>query len=317
MSDISKSLKEIFDERISSPFYGSLIVSWLLWNWKIPYITFFVDGDILKEISKVNKIDYVLDNCINIWHLVIFPLLSTAIILLVVPYITNGAYLITLKFDQWRIKKKNEIEGRRLLTIEESARMHLEHQNLRLEFSEILNEKNSEIEYLKKDKDQQANNFNEMIRNQTRIITDKDKEINDLSKKFDNTRDLLGLYKGQIKKYLTVRENKINGSLQEKNDLHNFLNSPLSQTYDEFVKFVVSDQSKYPVMPNELPIDYLDLGFVSNQNGTFHLTEKGIMYYNEVILLKEYLANSDKIKNDVNYLNDSDSVRNFINRGLS
>ena len=37
MTDVKKSLNSIINERISSPFYGTLILSWLIWNWK--YLT--------------------------------------------------------------------------------------------------------------------------------------------------------------------------------------------------------------------------------------------------------------------------------------
>lgn len=114
MTEITKSLKKILDERISSPFYGSLIVSWLLWNWKIPYVTFFIDQTKLN----INKIDYIITNCNHHLNLWIGPLISTAFIILVIPYLTNGAYLITLKFDTWRINMKNaaEIKRKQLIT---------------------------------------------------------------------------------------------------------------------------------------------------------------------------------------------------------
>jgi hypothetical protein len=112
MSDLSSSLKEIFNERISSPFYGSLIVSWLLWNWKIPYVTFFIDQNRLGDCT--NKIDYIFTHCSNPWNLTLFPLLSTALILFVLPYATNYAFYVTTKFDRLRKDKQIEINTLKL-----------------------------------------------------------------------------------------------------------------------------------------------------------------------------------------------------------
>jgi len=145
MSDLTTSIKEIFNERISSPFYGSLIVSWLLWNWEIPYVTFFVDGAKLG----VTKIEFIKNNFDNPLFLILFPLISTVLIIWVLPLITNLAYKITLEYDNKRIKQKNEIEGKRLLTLEESMKLRLELQNLQENYASILNNKEKEITSLK------------------------------------------------------------------------------------------------------------------------------------------------------------------------
>ncbi len=145
MFEFTKSIKAILYERIASPFYGTLIISWLLWNWKIPYVTFFVDQSRLGE----NKIDYILAHCNNIHYLVTFPILSTIVILTLVPFVTNGAYWITLMFDEWRNKKKNKVEGKRLLTLEQSIQLRTELQNQAENFDKLLKAKNDEIELLK------------------------------------------------------------------------------------------------------------------------------------------------------------------------
>ena len=145
MSEFSKSIKAILYDRIASPFYGTIIISWLLWNWKIPYVTFFVEQARLKE----NKIDYIINQCNDIHHLITFPLISTILILTLVPFLTNGAYWITLIFDEWRNTKKNEIEGKRLLTLEQSIMLRTELQDQEESFDKLLKGKNDEIELLR------------------------------------------------------------------------------------------------------------------------------------------------------------------------
>ena len=58
IANLKKSLSAILYERTSSPFYGTLIVSWLVWNWKIIYLTFFISEDKIE----LDKISYISEN---------------------------------------------------------------------------------------------------------------------------------------------------------------------------------------------------------------------------------------------------------------
>lgn len=65
------------------------------------------------------------------------------------PFVTNGVYWVTLKFDTWRHNKKQVITGKRLLSIEESNQLRKE---LLLNEEKVLNAvemKDREIESLK------------------------------------------------------------------------------------------------------------------------------------------------------------------------
>ncbi|WP_426483308.1 hypothetical protein [Flavobacterium sp. 2] len=156
IDEIKKSINSIFTERVSSPFYGTLIVSWLIWNWKIVYLTFFVDQDKLDKI----KIDFIIDNYNDVWHLVYFPLISTFTLITIIPFLTNGAYWLDLKFTTWRVNQKNEIEGKRLLTLEQSIKLRSELRELEENFEKLLERKNDEIQLLQ-------NSLNELSNSKT------------------------------------------------------------------------------------------------------------------------------------------------------
>lgn len=145
IDEIKKSINAIFEERVSSPFYGTLIVSWLIWNWKIVYLTFFVDQSKLKE----TKVDFIIHNYNDVWHLVYLPLISTFVLLTIIPFMTNGAYWLDLKFTTWRVNQKNQIEGKKLLTLEQSIKLRSELRELEDSFEKLLEKKNEEIKDLK------------------------------------------------------------------------------------------------------------------------------------------------------------------------
>lgn len=145
IEETKKSIQSILSQRISSPFYGTLVISWLLWNWKIIYLTLFI-GE--KKITQ-NKIDFIITNYNDINHLIWFPLLSTIVILTVIPFLTNGAYWLDLNFDKWRIDKKIEVEKKQLLTIEQSISLREQILNMENRFESLLSDKNTEITQLK------------------------------------------------------------------------------------------------------------------------------------------------------------------------
>ncbi len=96
INDIKKSIKATLYERTASPFYGAFIISWVVWNWKIIYLTLFVSEKILQQ-SKLECID---SHYQNYRKLLFFPLLSALFFTLNMPYMTNWIFGQNLKFKQ-------------------------------------------------------------------------------------------------------------------------------------------------------------------------------------------------------------------------
>lgn len=145
LSELKKSTQAILNERIISPFWGSFIFSWLIWNWKIPYLTLFVSQDKVDG----NKIDYITENLLGTRNLILYPLISTAIMLAVIPFFSNGAYWLYLKFRKWRKDQKNIIEKKELITLEQSVMLREEIINQENRLNGLLDSKTLEINQLK------------------------------------------------------------------------------------------------------------------------------------------------------------------------
>lgn len=150
MDDFRKSINNIIYERLTSPFLGTLTTTWLIWNWKIVYLTFFVSE------SKIvtTKIEYITSNFSDPSILIYGPLISTIGLLTVVPFLSNGSFWLSELFKKWRIDKRNEIERKQLLTIEQSIALREEVRNQEERFEKILANKDQEINILKSEIDE-------------------------------------------------------------------------------------------------------------------------------------------------------------------
>jgi len=171
ITDLRKSINSILYQRVTSPLFGTFSISWLVWNWKIIYTTFFISEE---KIDK-NKIDYIIENFSDSAFLIWYPLLSTLILLTLIPFVSNGAYWLSLKFEKWRIDNKNEIEKKQLLTLEQSIQLREQIIESEKRFDTLLQDKNDEIRQLKELVDQ-SNNTDKPVKNDfIKIDSDEDK----------------------------------------------------------------------------------------------------------------------------------------------
>lgn len=145
ISEMRQSISAILYERVSSPLYGTLFFSWVIWNWQVVYLTFFVNG----SESEVNKLQWIIKNYTDVNLLITYPLISTFFLVTVMPFITNGAYWLHIKFITWRVNQKNKIEMKSLLTLEQSIKLRGKIAESEAKIETLLAEKDTEIQQLK------------------------------------------------------------------------------------------------------------------------------------------------------------------------
>jgi len=157
ISDIQKSISAIMHERLSNPFWGTLITSWLVWNWKIVYLTVFIS----ESTIQTNKIDYITTNFSNSNVLITYPLISAFIVLLIIPFVSNGAFWAHLKFNKWKLDKKHAIDENILLTLEQSIQIREEILQNEKKIEKLLEQKNQEIKEL----NNKTNHLEDLLKN--------------------------------------------------------------------------------------------------------------------------------------------------------
>jgi len=80
IKDIIQSLKKTSTERITNPFYGVMIITWLAFNWEAVTILFFSEMNIDARIKFI-KVNYPLS--------IFFPLIVSIILTFLLPWCTE------------------------------------------------------------------------------------------------------------------------------------------------------------------------------------------------------------------------------------
>lgn len=145
-SDFGSSFKDVLKERFSSPFYGTLILVWLVWNWKIVYLTIFVPG---SAVEPLTKIEYIQEHYYNVCNLYVLPIVFTLAILLLFPYVINAVYRYYLEHEKKRRNLKYEFDAAQRLTVEESIQLRNRFSEREKRINEDLNNREAELKSYK------------------------------------------------------------------------------------------------------------------------------------------------------------------------
>lgn len=147
IEDVIKSVKASLYERTTSPLFGALGISWVVWNYKIFLVIF-------SAMPAPDKITYLRESLYaHFWEKAIFlavgPLITAALFLFVYPYPAKWV------FRFWRKKQKelrdirNEIEEATLLSLEESRRIRRQIIEIQKEYDGQLRKSSEDLERVK------------------------------------------------------------------------------------------------------------------------------------------------------------------------
>ncbi|CAH6876290.1 conserved hypothetical protein [Vibrio chagasii] len=145
LEEFKKSFNSVLYERVSSPLYGTLIFAWMFWNWKILYVTLFVSE---KELA-FNKLQWIETYALNQVDLFYKPIFSAIFLLTVMPFVSNAFYWLHLRFNKWKVDKRNSIEMKSLLTLEQSIEIRRQVENMSNTLGKTIESKDLEIKQLK------------------------------------------------------------------------------------------------------------------------------------------------------------------------
>ena len=92
-----QSVRAAVEERFTSPFWGHFFLSWLVVNWNLVYVAFFVDADTILQKKEVLRNEYLYSLMPQTFletaaHFLIYPLLISAFIAWVVSPTVGRAF---------------------------------------------------------------------------------------------------------------------------------------------------------------------------------------------------------------------------------
>jgi hypothetical protein len=264
-TDFKKSVFSVFEDRISSPFYGSFVLSWSLWNWKIIYLTIFISQEAIKPSTKI---DYILENYSRWDHLLIYPFFSSLLLVLAIPWLANQLYKVSLYYDKERRVAKEKNESNKRLSIEESW--------------QIRNELFTQVE------------------NHQRQLTAKDGEIKFFKQQIENLTGDKTSFEDQIKILTDEKEKfKIVYACYGKDPKIKDVTKQVTALLQQNKEFIINN-THFEGDPT--PGKYKDFLVVYTGNGQTHVLrskEHFIVTKKDNILVVSNTKNSDKLKEKI------------------
>lgn len=115
--DVFDSLRLNWVSRTSSPLFGALGISWLVWNHRLLFVL-FADKPVSWRFAYIDVHLYP-DTWRFVAYNVVGPVASALFYLYVFPYPAREVFKFTLKKKRELNELANEIEGQRLLTVDE------------------------------------------------------------------------------------------------------------------------------------------------------------------------------------------------------
>lgn len=179
LSEFKKSIQSIMYERLSNPFSGALLFSWVVWNWKAIFYLLFSTDNVIFRIMYIER-EYV-----NWWNNLIFPIATTIFFIGLYPYITTYAYQVWLRHKKRQNDIKNKIQNNQLLTLEQSIALRSQLDNTVKEYRRLINDAETEKASLKKqiqDRDKTSDKSLENLKRENRLL---EKKNNDIVKNID------------------------------------------------------------------------------------------------------------------------------------
>jgi len=165
ITDLFGNVVDAFKERVASPIVGTFIFSWLLINWKLVY---FLLGSDESTSSKISHIEL---HYLDFYHNLLYPILITALYLVLYPLIVNSSNTVWILVDS----KSKSIFSKYTETnvpISEEAQEKL--------FNHLRQQENTfKIELQEKQKQIKA--LNEALNSQTSKVNELEKKLGEYS----------------------------------------------------------------------------------------------------------------------------------------
>ena len=164
LQEFTKSLKSSMYDRLSSPLFGSFVIAWLVWNYRLVLILLssweadrkfdFIDYN-LYGVSSSNYEKYAL-LCL---HHFIGPAIAAILFILLYPYPATWVFEYARNQQKKLRSIRQRIENETLLTAKEAADLRKSFEGTRGDYLREINLKDQDISYLRNMLQESENNL--------------------------------------------------------------------------------------------------------------------------------------------------------------
>jgi hypothetical protein len=260
-SDVITSMKATLYERISNPLLSSFLISWFIWNYK------FVLVFLSSSMETIEKIEYIKNNlfpfCFNeflslqngmtILFLLIGPIGTSLLYLYIIyPMLGKKVYEDHKEHIREYEEIKVKIEGKTSMSDEDVLALKSEHRVIRGIVSKQLDEKDTEINFLKQDLEkvtaEAASSLNQLsrIQGQQNEFEKTNKELankQDLNvKKQEKIEHLLAVIEALEKEVTAAKNNAISQKTSDKSSPDNNVQDSLSKDAVLILKMISNER---------------------------------------------------------------------------
>lgn len=142
LEEFEKSVKATLYDRLASPLIGSYVTAWCVFNYKIILI-------ILSDLQYTQKSEYIDALFTPWWNYPVrygIPLLWSAFYIFAYPHAAKFVFRKWQKYIKAKRDIKHEIEGTRLLTLEESEAIRTEYLQSENKLAELMQNNKKELQ---------------------------------------------------------------------------------------------------------------------------------------------------------------------------
>jgi hypothetical protein len=147
MKEFFDSLRQQIADRMTSPIFGSFIISWIAWNHQY-LIIIFTDLPVEYRFSLARGSFYA--TCwAGWWHFAVLPGITSLAYILLYPHFSKPLLIYWDKQQKALADLRNEAQKKTLLTVEESQKLILDSLEQRTKFEETLARQARELDTLR------------------------------------------------------------------------------------------------------------------------------------------------------------------------
>lgn len=230
VKDFFQSVYDSYRDRVKSPFIGSFMISFLIFNWRAFAILFYSEWPIHC------RIEWIEEQYCNLKNL-LFPIGISFFYVLILPYINLFIEFVLKYYTEKKQQKIDDLETARLLKRKENAKLLRQIADEKAGTSEI-NNLQTKIESLQKE----INDLVEQDKIETKRWNERISASHEKEKQLNKSIDVLN----QEKKFLENQITEIKRNVSHKNDRdYNNLQDPdFKVRISETIKQLTNNDAK-------------------------------------------------------------------------